>query len=71
MLNELTVPIVSHGHGKMVVSLVERLMAFPEISCVLLTLNVMDWKRRSKVQSWVRVNSGNSSMVSVNKERGL
>lgn len=36
----IAVSIVSHGHGTMVVELAKRLLAFPEISRIIVTLNV-------------------------------
>lgn len=36
----ITVSIVSHGHGLMVLRLVEQLMAFPEVGKILITKNV-------------------------------
>ena len=36
----ITASIVSHGHGEMVSRLVEQLLVFPEISQVIVTLNI-------------------------------
>lgn len=36
----ITVSIVSHGHGQMVNSLIERLLTFPQVSSIILTLNI-------------------------------
>lgn len=38
----IAISIVSHGHGKMVESLVSNLLNFPEISSILLTLNIAE-----------------------------
>jgi len=37
---EVTVSLVSHGHGEMVWRLVEQLAAFPEVGQVIVTLNI-------------------------------
>lgn len=36
----IAVSIVSHGHGAMVVRLIEQLLAFPEIEQIIVTLNI-------------------------------
>ena len=36
----ITVSVVSHGHGAMVCRLVEQLLAFPDVSSVIVTLNI-------------------------------
>lgn len=38
----ITVSIVSHGHGSMVVSLVKQLLRFPEIEKIVVVLNVLE-----------------------------
>lgn len=38
----VTVSIVSHGHGRMVERLVSQLMQFPEVSQVLVTVNIAE-----------------------------
>lgn len=37
---QVTVSLVSHGHGEMVWRLVEQLVAFPEVGQVIVTLNI-------------------------------
>lgn len=36
----ITVSIVSHGHGQMVVALVRQLLGLPEVARVVVTLNI-------------------------------
>lgn len=36
----VTVSIISHGHGQMVRNLIDRLLGFPEVRQILLTLNI-------------------------------
>lgn len=37
---KVTISIVSHGHGQMVVQLLEQLLIFPEVAQILLTCNI-------------------------------
>jgi len=37
---KITISIVSHGHGQMVVQLLEQLLIFPEVEKILLTFNI-------------------------------
>ena len=37
---KVTVSVVSHGHGQIVVQLVEQLLIFPEVAQILLTFNI-------------------------------
>ena len=37
---KVTVSVVSHGHGQMVVKLLEQLLIFPEVAQILLTCNI-------------------------------
>jgi N-acetylglucosaminyl-diphospho-decaprenol L-rhamnosyltransferase len=37
---KVTISVVSHGHGQMVVQLLEQLLIFPEVAQILLTLNI-------------------------------
>jgi GT2 family glycosyltransferase len=39
---KVTVSIVSHGHGQMIVSLIEKLLGFPEIGAVIVTHNISE-----------------------------
>jgi len=36
----VTISVVSHGHGQMVVQLLEQLLTFPEVAQILLTYNI-------------------------------
>ncbi|MCS3744343.1 glycosyltransferase [Rhizobium sp. BK661] len=36
----ITVSVVSHGHGHMVARLAEQLLTLPQVSCVVVTLNI-------------------------------
>ncbi len=36
----IAVSIVSHGHGAMVMRLIEQLLAFPDIGQIIITLNI-------------------------------
>lgn len=38
----ITVSVVSHGHGSMVVRLIEQLLALPEVSLIIVTLNIVE-----------------------------
>jgi len=37
---KVTISVVSHGHGQMVVQLLEQLLIFPEVAQILLTCNI-------------------------------
>ena len=37
---KVTISVVSHGHGQMVVQLLEQLLVFPEVAQILLTCNI-------------------------------
>ncbi len=37
---KVTISVVSHGHGQMVVQLLEQLLIFPEVAQILLTFNI-------------------------------
>lgn len=38
----ISISVVSHGHGKMVSQLVKQLLAFPEVTRILITLNITE-----------------------------
>lgn len=40
MISTVCVSIVSHGHGEMVSSLIDSLLEFPEVSQIILTINI-------------------------------
>jgi N-acetylglucosaminyl-diphospho-decaprenol L-rhamnosyltransferase len=40
--NQVCISIVSHGHGSMVGLLVERLLTFPEVGQIIVTLNIFE-----------------------------
>ena len=37
---KVTISVVSHGHGQMVVQLLEQLLIFPEVAQIVLTCNI-------------------------------
>ena len=42
MTVKVTISVVSHGHGQMVVQLLEQLLTFPEVDQILLTCNIVE-----------------------------
>jgi len=58
-MNKITVSVVSHNHGEMVIALINRLLMFREVSLIVVTINTPETFKISDDQRIVCINNQN------------
>ena len=56
-MNKITVSVVSHNHGEMVIALINRLLMFREVSLIVVTINTPETFKISDDQRIVFINN--------------